>query len=44
MPVEIKAREARAFRETMQKPEYARDERDYKVAVHTIVSRLLTSP
>lgn len=31
------------FAETLQTAEYARDERDYKVAVHEVLSRLLAS-
>lgn len=32
------------FREHLENPEYARAERDYKVGVHLLVSRLLSAP
>jgi MoxR-like ATPase len=44
MPVVISVAEAKAFAMAMQRPEYARDERDYKVAVHAVFSRLLSPP
>jgi hypothetical protein len=44
MPLTIPAEEANAFAQAMEASEYARDERDYKVAVHTVLSRLLSSP
>jgi MoxR-like ATPase len=44
MPIAVSAEEAKAFAETMKGPDYAGQERDYKLAVHTVLSRLLSSP
>lgn len=41
MPIALALEEARQFAETMATPRYAQEERDYKVAVHTVISRLL---
>jgi hypothetical protein len=39
--VRLPADEVARFAVTLSSAEYARDERDYKVAVHDVVSRLL---
>lgn len=44
MALAVSIADADAFAETMRTPKYARNERDYKVAVHTVVRRLLAPP
>lgn len=44
MPVSVPAEDARAFAAAMKSPEYQRNERDYKVAVHLVMSRVLSPP